>query len=56
MQKYIKMCENMYNTSVIIDEYCQKNIMTDELQNLSALTHYLRKQCDKLLYEITKER
>ena len=43
-----KLAENIYNTSVVIDYFCQNQPEIEELNNLSPIISNLRKDADFL--------
>ena len=47
-KKLEKLSENIYNTSVVIDYFCQNQPEIDELYNLSPIITNLRKDADFL--------
>ena len=47
-KKLEKLSENIYNTSVVIDYFCQNQPEIEELNNLSPIVSNLRKDADFL--------
>ena len=47
-----QICEKIYNTSVLLDNYCKNNKQAEEIQNISPIIEYLRKQSDKLYTQL----
>ena len=47
-----KLCENIYNTVVVLDKYCQYNADCEEIQYISPIIEFLRKESDRLCAEI----
>ena len=47
-KKLERLSENIYNTSVVIDYFCQNQPEIEELNNLSPIVSNLRKDADFL--------
>ncbi len=50
--KKITLSEKIYNTCVVLDNYCQNNLENEEIQNISPIVEYIRKQSDELYVEL----
>ena len=43
-----KLAERIYNTTVVLDYFCQKQQEYDELRNITPIIENLRRDSDKL--------
>lgn len=50
----IKLGKNIYNTCMVLKDFCEKNSENEKISNLSTLIEFLTKQADDLYYELSK--
>ncbi len=52
-QDNLRQCEKIYNTCVVLDTYCKCNTKLEEIQIITPIVEYIRKQADKLYSDLS---
>ena len=48
------LSENIYNSCVVLDNFCKTNPHLEGIQHISPIVEFIRKQSDKLYVQIAK--
>lgn len=48
------LSEDIYNSCVVLDNFCKTNLHLEGIQNISPIVKYIKKQSDKLYVQIAE--
>lgn len=52
-QKRIILSEKIYNTIIVLDNFCKHNLEYEEIQNISPIVEFIKDKSDELHLELT---
>ena len=50
----IKLAKDIYNTCMVLNNYCQNNMEDEKISDISTLIEFLTKNADTLYFELKK--
>ena len=56
MDKNKLLSEEIYNSCVVLDNFCKTNLHLEGIQTISPIVEFIRKQSDKLYVRIAELR